>query len=249
MAARSLVEDLPLGSLILADLGYFAFAWFDALEKMGHWWVSRLRAKTSYEVIHVLYQREGVLDALVWLGAYRADRAAHAVRLVQFRVGTAQFSYVTNVLDPLALPLKEIARLYARRWDIELAFNLIKTHLGLHLLWSAKTVVVVQQLWAVLIISQVVQALRLEIAGRAGVDPFEVSLPLMLKYLPQYGFKGVNPLAAFVEDGRAMRFIRPSKRTQIQAPEVPADQIVRAPPDLVLTRTARYAERKNTSRN
>lgn len=45
--AREVVADLPTGSLILADLGYFGFAWFDHLTEQGYWWVSRLRSKTT----------------------------------------------------------------------------------------------------------------------------------------------------------------------------------------------------------
>jgi hypothetical protein len=44
------------GSLILADLGYFGFEWFDWLTEHKMWWVSRYRLKTSYEVIHCLYE-------------------------------------------------------------------------------------------------------------------------------------------------------------------------------------------------
>ena len=49
------------------------------------------------------------------------------------------------------------------------------------MLWNSKLVGILQQIWACLIIAQVLQALRMEIACGAGVDPFEVSLPL-LKY-------------------------------------------------------------------
>jgi hypothetical protein len=244
VAARGMVADLPPGSLLLADLGYFGFAWFDALTDAAQWWVSRLRAKTSYTVLHTHYHRGDTLDALVWLGAHRADRAKHAVRLVQFAHKGATYRYVTNVLDPAALPLAEIARLYARRWDIELAFNLVKTHLGLHLLWGAKPVVVLQQVWAVLIIAQVLQALRLEIAGRAGVDPYEVSLPLLVEYLPFFAARGLDPVAVFVEQGRALRFIRPSSRTAIVAPEIPPGDLLPRAPDLLVERTPRYAQRK-----
>ncbi len=244
VAAREMVAGLPVGSLILADLGYFGFAWFDALTDAAYWWVSRLRAKTSYTLIHAYYQRGETLDAVVWLGAHRADRAKHAVRLVQFRQGGTLYRYVTNVLDPATLPMAEIARLYARRWDIELAFKLVKTHLGLHLLWGAKPVVVLQQVWAVLIIAQVLQALRLEIAGRAGVDPYEVSLPLLVEYLPFLAARGLDPVTVFVEQGRALRFIRPSSRTVIVAPEIPPADLVPRPPDLVVERLPRYAQRK-----
>ncbi len=140
--------------------------------------------------------------------------------------------------------MAEIARLYARRWDIELAFKLVKTHLGLHLLWGAKPVVVLQQVWAVLIIAQVLQALRLEIAGRAGVDPYEVSLPLLVEYLPFFAARGLDPVTVFVEQGRALRFIRPSSRTVIVAPDIPLNDLVPRPPDLVVERLPRYAQRK-----
>jgi len=102
VAARDLVADLPAASLILADLGYFAFAWFDELTAAGQYWISRLRQKTSYQVLHVYYQQGDVFDAVIYLGAYRADRASHAVRLVRFQVGTTRFAYITNVLDPTA---------------------------------------------------------------------------------------------------------------------------------------------------
>ena len=248
VAARGLLAHVPRGSLILADLGYFGFAWFDALTTAGYWWVSRLRAKTSYTVLHTYYAAADTFDGLIWLGAYRADKAAHAVRLVQFRVGTRHYQYLTNVLDPQQLPLHEVARLYVRRWDIELGFKLIKQHLGLHMLWTGKPVAVLQQVWAVLIIAQILQALRVEIAGRAGVDPFEVSMALLVTYLPQFTAQGRDGVAAFVAQGRTLGFIRPSTRTRVQAPVLDPALLLPLPPDLVLIRTPRYAERKCGSR-
>lgn len=241
--ARSMLEGLAPGSLVLADLGYFGFQWFDDLSKAGYWWISRLREKTSTQVIHAFYHQGETFDGLVWLGAYRADRAARAVRLVQFRVGPHLYRYITNVSEPRRLPMLEIARLYARRWDIELAFKTIKQHLGLHLLWSAKTVIIIQQVWAVLIIAQILQALQIEIAGRAGADPFEVSVALLVQYLPQFAYTGGDPVALFVEQGRHLGLIRPSRRTVIGAPQIAEEHLVDPPPDLVLERPARYAQR------
>ena len=76
VSARHMVEYLPPGSLLLADMGYFGFAWFDWLTEHQYHWISRLRAKTSYTVQHVHYQQGDIFDGIVWLGAYRADRAA-----------------------------------------------------------------------------------------------------------------------------------------------------------------------------
>ena len=43
---RELVEELPAGTLVVADLGYFGFAWFDWLR--GYHWLSRLRAQLRW---------------------------------------------------------------------------------------------------------------------------------------------------------------------------------------------------------
>ena len=242
--ARDMVADLPAGTLVVADLGYFGFAWFDWLTDKGCHWLSRLRAKTSYEVIHVFYKRGDVFDGIVWLGAHRADRAKHAVRLVTFRQGKTLHRYITNVLEPRTFPIASIAEVYARRWDIEMALALVKQHLKLRLLWSAKRVVILQQIWATLIISQVLQSMRLEIAYKAGVDPFEVSMGLLVQYAPQYAYEGRDPVKIFVERGRQLGFIRPSRRTRIHAPGIPVKAILPMPPGLTLTRTPRYAGRR-----
>jgi hypothetical protein len=51
--ARALLTGVPRGGLILADLGHFAFRWFDELTAAGYWFVSRLPEKTSHEIRHV----------------------------------------------------------------------------------------------------------------------------------------------------------------------------------------------------
>lgn len=244
LRAFSLIEDLPRGSLVLCDLGYFSFRWFDELTWRGHFWISRLREGTSFEIQHVFYEEGETLDALVWLGKYRADRAGNLVRLVQWRVGGKLVRYITNVQEPRLLSMKEIARLYARRWDTEMGFKLIKRDLGLHLLWSSKPEVILQQVWGVLLISQVLQALRKEIAGKAAVDVFDVSMSLMIEAVPEFASRGIDPIQAIVEFGRQARIIRASRRIQVQAPEVPEEAIIPVPEGLVRERKARYAHRK-----
>jgi hypothetical protein len=234
VVARSLLTHVQPGALVLADLGYFGFEWFDDLTDGGYFWLSRLRNKTSYEVIHTYYQHEDTFDGLIFLGAYRADRAKHAVRLVTYRRGKTLYRYITNVLDPHKFTLHDIATLYARRWDIEMAFRLV---------------VILQQVWAVLIIAQILHALQLEIAGRAGVDPFDVSLPLMVEYIPKWSYDGADMVTLFVEHGRSVGFIRPSRRIRLDTPEIDLACIIPLPPDLVLVRKPRYAHRKCSSRS
>jgi hypothetical protein len=237
--AMAMLQGLAPGTLLLFDLGYFSFEWLDYLSEHQYWFVCRLREKTSYTVLHTYYTCEEVFDGLVWLGNYHAQ-AGHAVRLVRFRVGALTLTYLSNVLDPSVLPIQEIARLYARRWDIELAFLTLKEHLGLHLWWSSKVAVILVQVWACLILAQLLQAVRLEIACRAQVEPFEVSLPLLVTYVPQPWAKEQDLIATCVQRGRQLGLIRPSSRTRVQGPEVAAEQIQPRPENLVLTRAAKY---------
>ena len=241
VAARGLLDGLARGTLVVADLGYFGFAWFDELSERGYWYVSKLRRRTSFRVVQTFYQHGDSFDGLVWLGAYRADQAAHLVRLVQYRHGGQMRQYITNVRDPRVFPLADIVAVYGRRWDIEIAIQLIKEHLGLSVWWSTKDGVIQQQLIAVLIIAQILQALRLEIAARAEVDIFDVSMPLLVRYLPRFAARGEDPIAAFVERGRAAGFIRPSRRIRYDTPDPPlalAETIRNAIP---IRRTPRYA--------
>jgi len=240
---RSLLDHIQVGALILMDLGFFSFEWFDQLTSEGYLWLSRLRQKTTYKVIHTFYQNGEIFDGLVWLGSYRADRARHAVRLVTFRVGETHYQYITNVIHPTLMSLHDIAVLYARRWDIELAFKLIKRELGLHVLWSSKINIILQQVWAVLLISQILHALQMEIAGKAGVDPFDVSLPLIVEYLP--GWNDVDFVQLIVELGSSSGFIRPSRRIRIQTPAIDLANYSPLPFDLIITRTPRYAHRRS----
>lgn len=244
VSARALLVGLRRGSLVLTDLGYFSFAFFDDLTAAGLYYVSRLRARTSYRVIHAFYADGDTFDGLVWLGSHRADRARHAVRLVQFRQGNVLRQYITNVRDPELLPLGDVARLYARRWDFEDAAQLVKEHLGLRLWWSSQDVIVEQQLWAVLTIAQCWQAIRLEVAAEIGVDPFDVSLPLLVREGPTIALLDTDLVTFLCEHGERLGFIRPSRRIVIRAPVIPTDALVPRPVGLVLTHTPRYAKRR-----
>jgi len=239
-AAPAAVAPLARGTLLLADLGYFGFRWCDALTARGVWWVSRLQRQTSYTVAHVHYQDGDTFDGLVWLGTSRRNQAGSLVRLVTFRVGGTRYRYLTNVRDPQLLPLHEVARLYQRRWDIELAFLLVKQHLGLAVLWSAKPHLALQQAWAVLTIAQILQALRLEIAGRAGVEVDDVSIALLAQDAPRLAAAGLDPVQVFVTDGRRLGYIRPSRRTQNHAPHIRPALLALPPPDLPVSRPAHY---------
>jgi len=245
-----LLEGLAPGSLLLADLGYFSFPWFDYLTGQGYFWVSRLKDTVSYDLREVFAYDDGtgLLDAVIWLGKYRANRAAHAVRLVCFTWRGTRYRYLTNVLSPSQLSMHDIAQLYARRWDIEMAFKLLKCELGLHLWWGARPELVLTQLWVALILAQLLHALQVHLALRAEVDPSEVSMHLLVELLGTTPAGPTPMLERLVQQGRALGLIRPSRRLRVEVPPIEPHMLSRPPEVQDLRRHARYAPPKDPPR-
>lgn len=246
---------LPLltpGTLILADLGFFSFPWFDRLTQEGFFYLSRWRQKTSFKVQHTFFEglagSVSLCDQLVYLGIYRADRAAHVVRLITVTGATGVHRYLTNVLDPALLPPHAVVELYRRRWDLERAFHFLKTHLNLFLLWSGHPNVVQHQVWATLILAQVVLSFRNEVAQEAAVPLRDVSLPQLLRWLPELAATGEDPVAVLVARGKHFGIIRPYRGKEYQLPQVSLTEYTlpceRPPP-----RAARYAGKQGQSKS
>ena len=241
------LQHVPVGSLFVFDLGFYAFRWFDALTQGGCYFVSRLRVNSSFQVLHTLYDGPAgpvhLRDQWVYLGAYRADRASQPLRLLEIRHATTTYRYLTNVLDPALLPAADVQGLYRRRWDIEQAFNTLKTHLNLFLVWSGQPGVVQLQVAATLVLAQVVQAFRLEVAREAEADVREVSLPLLLRWLPELAATGVDPVAVIAQRGRLGGLIRPFRGKEYAVPVV-AGSAYTLPAEHPPPRTARYAQKQ-----
>jgi len=243
--ARTMIEGLAADTLLLFDRGYLSFPWFDELTERKLWWISRYANHASMQVRHLLYQGDGVRDAIVWLGRYRADRAKYPVRLVEFYHHGQWHRYLSNVTDPARLSLADIARLYARRWDIELAFRVLKEHLQVSQLWSAKWEVVQVQIWCALLLAQLFHGLQVQLAAQQGVEPFDVSIDLLVEIVPRLLQRGIVPLPYLGRYGREVGLIRPSTRLQVQVPFVDLTWISPPPPEALRPRdTGRYAQRK-----
>lgn len=251
--AEAMLSQIEIGALLLFDLGYYNFEWFDTLTQRGIWWIARLRSNGSYSIEHILLQRDGYFEALIFLGAYRSDQTAYLMRLIRVRYRGQWYSYISNVTDPSKLSGAEVVALYARRWDIELGFRMLKDHLGLRWLWSAKPQVIGAQLWATVILAQILHALQVQVAVESGVETFDVSLELLWRYWPELSelaaSSGQSFFEVLAELGVFLKLIRPSTRIKRTVPEVGWHEMAPLPVDLVWIRQPRYAHKTNESRS
>jgi hypothetical protein len=146
--APEILAAVPLGGLLLFDLGFFSFLWFDDFTDQQKFFVTRLRQKTAYRPTHLLSHSPYYRDELIEVGFYRSNPCRHPLRLVSVLWRGQWYRYLTNVLDPTQLSARHICELYRRRWRIEDAFLITKRVLDLAYLWKASANGVQLQLYA-----------------------------------------------------------------------------------------------------
>ncbi len=239
---KALIPDLLTwlrpDSLVVFDLGYFAFAFFDQLTAAGCWFVTRLREKTSYTVEQVLLERPGVRDRIVHLGKYRSNPSVHSVRLVEVYLGGAWRAYITNVLDPQRLSVVEVVALYDARWQIETAFLLVKRLLDLAYLWVGSLNGVQLQVWATFLFYAMLIDLCDEVAEVLQLPLAQISVEMVYRGLYHYvqavadGYAG-TAAGYLAQEAKGLGIV---KRDRARASPPLVDQVRRAllmqtPPD------------------
>lgn len=161
---------LQSGWLVLFDLGFVNYALFAALSAAGIFFVTRLKQNAAVTILVQERQTSTLREARIRLGR-GAPACSAELRLIEVRVGERWHRYVTNVLDPTQLPGGYVAGLYAERWRIEDAYNLVKRVLGLAYFWGGASNTVQMQVWA----TWVLYSVLLDLTGAVAA---ELALPL-----------------------------------------------------------------------
>ena len=112
----------------------------------------------------------------------RLGRGGWAVRVIEYTLegpteAPERYRLMTNLLDPLEAPAEELAALYARRWEIETAFDELKTHLrgSRVVLRSKQPELVRQEVYGLLLAHFAIRGLMHEAALKAQAEPDRLS--------------------------------------------------------------------------
>jgi hypothetical protein len=181
-----LLDWVRPGRLLVFDLGYFAFPFFDALSARGAYFVTRLRKGTSFSVEEVLLERPHARDRIVHLGNYRSNPSVHRVRLIELCIDGVWRQYLTNVLDPGRLSVPDVVVLYEARWKVETTFLLVKRLLGLSYLWVGGLNGVRLQVFATFLFYAVLIDLCDEVAEELALDLDRISVEMVYRSLYFY---------------------------------------------------------------
>lgn len=171
---------LERGMLLLFDMGYTNFERFGQLTDQGVTFLTRAKKNLKYEIVQVLHHNTVVQDHIVWIGQ---GETRQQVRLIEVDYKGTPYRYLTNELDPLAMPVPYAVALYWQRWRIEEAYNIVKRLLGLAYFWSGSQNAVALQLWSTWILYAILVDLTDDVA-QALKRPFRaISMEMIYRSL------------------------------------------------------------------
>lgn len=126
--ARELWGDVPDDSLVLVDRGFLVKKDLYNLERSrNRHWLTRAKVNTRWSIIETL----GKDDFLAELELHEPGLpSAWPIRVIRYnRRRYGRQVLLTSLTDAEKYPAKDLIELYHERWETELAYDEVKTHL------------------------------------------------------------------------------------------------------------------------
>ena len=180
--SKSVLPSLSKGMLCLADRGFFGFEMWKQAAATGADLLWRVRKNILLPCEKRL--PDGSYESRIYPSqqGQRRQRNGVVVRVIEYRLEGVEgaeplYRLATTLLDPELTPAAELAAIYHDRWEIETAFDELKTHLrGAHIVLRSKTPDLVrQEFYGLLMAHFAVRGLMHEAALDAGEDPDRLS--------------------------------------------------------------------------
>ncbi len=221
--ARQVWEQLPADSLVIIDRNFLVKQDLFALECTGNrHWLSRTKKNTRWAIV----ERLGKDDYLVELELHgKGLPSTYPVRAIHYkRKGYPRSTLLTSLTDPEKFPAQELVALYHERWEAEIAYDEVKTHLldRQEAIRSRTPEGVRQELWGIALAYNLVRVEMERTAAEAGVPPtrisFTASLALIRDELGRMGgarfLPGTIPKRLMSMRRHLKRLILPERRTE-----------------------------------
>ncbi|MEE8367444.1 MAG: IS4 family transposase [Thermoanaerobaculia bacterium] len=186
--------QIPDHSLTIVDRGFYAYLWINQLLSGGteRYIMIRARKNLTYEIIKVL--SDG--SALALVRPHKKLRKEHPelpksilLRVIDYKLpGGKPSRMFVSLLDPIEYPAKELITLYHERWELEIGFDELKTHMleRKECLRSKKPEGVYQELWGQLLTYNLVRREMLLAAEAHGLPPKRISFRSSLLWIRNF---------------------------------------------------------------
>lgn len=180
--AQEVLDQLQPDMLCLADRGFFSYRLWHRATRTGAALVWRVKSNLRLPVLKRLSDGSYLSQIYASTKDRRLDRGGIWVRVIEYRLEGIEdaeplYRLVTSLLEEQTAPAAELAALYHERWEIESAFDELKTHLrGRQIVLRSKTPeLVLQEFYGLLLAHFAVRSLMHEAALQGKVDPDELS--------------------------------------------------------------------------
>jgi hypothetical protein len=180
--AKTVLPSLGKGMLCLADRGFFGFEMWKQAAATGADLLWRVRKNIHLPCEQRLPDGSYLSRIYPSQQDQRRGRNGIVMRVIEYRLEGVEgaeplYRLATTILDHEVGPAAELAALYHERWEIETAFDELKTHLrGAHIVLRSKTPDLVrQEFYGLLMAHFAVRGLMHEAALRADKDPDRLS--------------------------------------------------------------------------
>jgi len=178
--AKKLLKNFSKGMLCLMDRLFFSFKFWEQASATGADLLWRVRNNS------VLPVEKALSDGSYLSTIYDSPKDRRhkingiKVRIIKYQISKQkEDSYIlmTTLLDEKAFPARELAKLYPQRWEIELMFDELKTHLkdGKTLLRSKSPEMIFQEFYGLLLAYRAVRTMMNAAAQRARIDSDRLS--------------------------------------------------------------------------
>jgi hypothetical protein len=182
-----LLGRLQPGMLCLADRGFYSFTAWQKACGTGADLLWRVKDNLNLEAVKDLPDGSWLADVFDSVADRRRQHPVR-VRVVGYTIEdgrdpTGEFRLITTLLDHHKAPAKDLAASYAQRWEIETAFDELKTHQrgARAVLRSKSPELITQEIWGHLCCHYAIRSLMFDAAAHAGHDPDRVSFVAALR--------------------------------------------------------------------
>lgn len=180
--SKAVLGALKPGMLCLADRAFFGYEMWTMAQATGADLVWRVKMRARLNADQSCADGSYISHIYPSQKDRRHKSRGIAVRVINYRlegVDGAEDVYrlVTTILDAKAAPAEELAAVYHERWEIESAFDELKTHLrGSRILLRSRTPDLVrQEFYGLLMLHYAVRGVMHEAAIKADIDPDRLS--------------------------------------------------------------------------